>query len=41
MFLVGPIVVTGMNDDGETIGLTDEQVTKVQAVLAEALRPFF
>jgi hypothetical protein len=38
MILVGPILVTGSDEEGETIGLTDEQVEQVKAVLVEAAK---
>jgi hypothetical protein len=35
MLLVGPLLLTGHNEEGETIGLTDEQVEKAKAVLTK------
>lgn len=36
MLIVGPVLVTGHNEDGETIGLTPEQVETAKATLTKA-----
>jgi hypothetical protein len=36
MILVGPILLTSSDEEGETVGLTDEQVEKGLAFLTEA-----
>lgn len=35
-FVAGPVIFTGHNDEGETLGLTDEQTARVLAFLADA-----
>jgi hypothetical protein len=36
MLIVGPVLVTGVNQEGDTVGLTDDQVEKAKAILTNA-----
>ena len=33
-YIAGPMVLVGLDEDGETTGLTDEQVAEVSALIA-------